>query len=380
MKAILKTHNARTHYYLSHERVFNFERCPRRYYYSYVLFAPPDFTPYYLYLGKIVHKILAYIESTGEPFKPFLLDLLFQFEFQEEDEIKKVYDLSLSLISNWRRWRSERDEEEIKGLEKPFQILTNNGTLFKGRIDRVSYQPENQLWVISDYKTGSSKIPRKDIANNLQLNLYAFALSNQEPNIANLRVELIYLRDNDVRGADIHLPNLAEVEARIESEKEEIIKGTEYPPRSGWYCKICRFKTRCSLNETPDKDSIFSLKSLAEDDSSDKRAAAAFALGNSRMKLVTWALVHALRTDESNKVRREAARALGKLADEWTLSFLVKTMAYEPLTEEGLLALELIADRCFHRRRSVRTIKLRQEFSATGNESNIKGLDHEPED
>ncbi|MFQ6067239.1 MAG: PD-(D/E)XK nuclease family protein, partial [bacterium] len=69
----MNTHTIKPHYYLSHERIFNFEKCPRRYYYSHVLFAPPDFTPYYLYLGKIVHKTAAYIESTGKPFKPFLL-------------------------------------------------------------------------------------------------------------------------------------------------------------------------------------------------------------------------------------------------------------------------------------------------------------------
>lgn len=155
-----------------------------------------------------------------------------------------------------------------------------------------------------------------------------------------------------MRGTDVDISGLAEVEARIESEKERITENTDYPAKSGWYCKICRFQTRCSLKHTQSKDLILSLKSLAEDHSSDKRAAAAFALGNSGEGVLTWALVRALRTDENRKVRRAAARALGKLGDEWTLSLLVRTMPYEPLTAEALLALRLIADRSSHRRKT----------------------------
>jgi HEAT repeat protein len=143
-------------------------------------------------------------------------------------------------------------------------------------------------------------------------------LSNLEPNISNLRVELVYLRDNDVRGADIHLPALAEVEAWIESAKKKITKEAEYLARPGWYCKMCRFKTRCSLDGMEDESLIFNLKFLAEDDSPDKRAAAAFALGNSRQRSVTSAVVHALRIEESRRVRREAARAL----ERWQMNGL----------------------------------------------------------
>ena len=340
----------KSHYYLSPARILIFERCPRKYFYSYLLCAPPDFTPYFLYLGKLVHSSIAYVESTGRPFKPFLLDLLCQFQFQEEGEAGKVYYLALPLMANWEKWQTHREDEEVRGIERPFEIHTAKGVLLKGRIDRMSYEAGREQWVVSDYKTGSSKVPRRSAGEDLQMRCYALALASLEKDVKNLRVELIYLRDNDVRTAQIDPGHLDRIEKQIDALYDRIISTVHYPARRGWYCKICRFKERCKSGHREEGEIISFLKTLAESEDYSARTVAAERLGGLGRGTAIPALSRALLRDPDILVRRQAARSLGKVGDEWTISSLIKTTREEALTSEILLALKLMAQRSLCRR------------------------------
>ncbi|TET59070.1 Dna2/Cas4 domain-containing protein [Candidatus Aerophobetes bacterium] len=340
----------RLSYYLSPTRISIFKRCPRKYFYSYLLFAPADFTPYFLYLGKLVHSSIAYAESTGRPFKPFLLDLLGQFHFREEEESAKVYHLALPLMANWQKWQAERQNEELRGIEKPFEISTARGTRLKGRMDRVSYEVRREEWVISDYKTGSSKVPRGDAGDDLQMRCYALALGKLEKEVKNLRVELVYLRDRDVRAAKIDPERLDQTETEMDTLHDEIISTTHYPAMRGWYCKMCRFKDRCRSGHREEGEMVFYLKNLAESEDYHERAKGAAKLGELNLTGAIPALSRAVIKDPEILVRREAAQSLGKMGDEWTISSLVRTLSQEALTNEALLALKLMAQRSLCRR------------------------------
>ena len=340
----------RLSYYLSPTRISIFKRCPRKYFYSYLLFAPADFTPYFLYLGKLVHSSIAYAESTGRPFKPFLLDLLGQCHFREEEESAKVYYLALPLMANWERWQAERQNEELRGIEKPFEISTARGARLKGRMDRVSYEGGREEWVISDYKTGSSKVPRRGVGNDLQMRCYALALGKLEKEVKNVRVELVYLRDRDVRAAKINPEHLGQIEKQMDALHDEIISTTHYPAMRGWYCKMCRFKDRCRSRHREEGEMVFYLKSLAESEDYHERAQGAAKLGELNLTGAIPALSRAVIKDPEILVRREAAQSLGKMGDEWTISSLVRTLSQEALTNEALLALKLMAQRSLCRR------------------------------
>ncbi len=340
----------RLNYCLSPTRISIFKRCPRKYFYSYLLFAPADFTPYFLYLGKLVHASIAYAESTGKAFKPFLLDLLGQFHFQEEGERTKVYHLALPLMANWQKWEAERRNEELRGIEQPFEISTARGTRLSGRMDRVSYKGGREEWVISDYKTGSSKVPRGDIGNDLQMRCYALALSRLETEVKNLRVELVYLRDGDVRAAKIDPEGLEETETEMDALHDEIISTMHYPVMRGWYCKMCRFKYRCRSGRKEEIEMASYLKSLAESEDYRERSKGAAELGELGLTGAIPALSRAVVKDSEILVRREAAQSLGKMGDEWTISSLVRTVSQEALTNEALAALKLMAQRCLCRR------------------------------
>lgn len=334
-----------SNYYLSPARISIFKRCPRKFFYSYLLFAPPDFTPYFLYLGKLVHSSIAYVESTGRPFKPFLLDLLGQFHFQEEEERANVYHLALPLMANWEKWRVEREDEELRGIEKPFEIRTARGTPLRGRMDRVSYKGGREEWVISDYKTGTSKVPRRDAGDDLQMRCYALALANLENGVKNLRIELVYLRDRDVRAAKIDPGHLGHIEKEMDALHHEITSTTRYPAKRGWYCKMCRFKDRCRSRHRKKGEMVFHLKTLAESEDYQERARAAAKLGELNLTGAIPALSRAVAKDPEILVRRQAAQSLGKMGDEWTISSLVRTLSQEALTNEALLALKLMTQR-----------------------------------
>lgn len=340
----------RLSYYLSPTRISIFKRCPRKYFYSYLLFAPADFTPYFLYLGKLVHSSIAYAESTGKAFKPFLLDLLGQFHFQEEGERTKVYHLALPLMANWQKWGAERQDGELRGIEKSFEINTAGNTPLRGRMDRISYEPGREEWVISDYKTGSSKVPRRDAGDDLQMRCYALALSKLEKEVKNLRVELVYLRDRDVRAAKINPQHLGQIEKEMDTLHDEIISTTHYPAMRGWYCKMCRFKERCRSGHREEGEMVFYLKSLAESEDYHERSKGAAKLGELGLTGAIPALSRTVVKDPEILVRREAAQSLGKMGDEWTISSLVRTVSQEALTNEALAALKLMAQRSLCRR------------------------------
>lgn len=335
-----------SYYHLSYEKISTFKTCPRRYFYSYLLCAQPDFTPYYLYLGKIVHSVVAYSEKTGKPFKPFLADQLLQFEFKQEDEIKKTYELSLPLISNWAEWKKTRAQDEVRAIEKPFDIFTKSGVLFRGKIDRISYNSKEDQWLITDYKTGTSKILRQKIKQDLQLNCYALALTILERGVRNIKIELVYLRDSDVRQAEISLDSVCQIEERIDNVYQTIMQNEQYPQKRGWYCKLCRFSQRCQKENIRDAHFVMLLKTLAENEDSVARENAASHLAQLNKRLAIPALTRTLLHDPARRVRKTAAYGLEKLGDEWTLSKLVRIIPVS-FNEQGLLALDLIANKCF---------------------------------
>ena len=251
----------------------------------------------------------------------------------------------MPLMANWERWRSQRQDEELRGIEKPFEILTSKGTLLKGRMDRISYEPEQDEWIVSDYKTGTSKVPRQDTGEDLQMRCYALALTNLEEGINNLRVELVYLRDNDVRAAELDPQDLGRVERQVDAIHDRISSTTHYPAKREWYCEICRYNERCKLGLREDGKIITLLKTLAESEDYSARAEAAARLGEVGQEVTIHALMRTVLKDAETMVRTQAALSLGKMGDAWTISSLIRTVRQEALTDEILLALKLMAQR-----------------------------------
>lgn len=85
---------------------------------------------------------------------------------------------------------------------------------------------------------------------------------------------------------------------------------------------------------------------LAENEDSVARENAASHLAQLSKGLAIPALTRLVLHDPAKRVRKAAAYGLGKLGDEWTLSKLVRITPVS-LNDQALLALDLIAKKCF---------------------------------
>ena len=295
------------HFILSHERIICFGTCPRRYAFTYVLRRPPEVVSLALSLGKAVHDCIAHVERTGDPFEPDLSARLTALDASSAS----TFDLALSLMFMWHYWRRRRTEEDVRYVEHPFCLTTDAGIPFRGRIDRIAFHPGRSEWIVTDYKTGKSKTPRASVATNLQLGIYALALSKLIPDTTPIQGELVYLRDADTRAAQMVPGTLAWVEDRLDSAYRDILNARTYPARRGWWCKSCKYSAGCRTLAAIPPSHLDALKALAEAEDPTMRADAAAHLCTDRVAVADHALRYAARYDPDPRVRHTAASDRG---------------------------------------------------------------------
>ena len=229
---------------LSYSKKDMFETCKYRYYLHYIKKEEPSDIVISLISGGIAHDAIAQAEQNNkDPLKTYIKLAEAEKGFTDLPE----YSLGLDLIGNWQEWKSNRPEDEvIKGIELFFRFFTPSGIVFIAKVDRISYVPSKDLWIITDYKTGKSKVPKNKVKSNLQLNAYilGFLTKNKVP-VEKVRAEFLYLRDLDIRGVNGDEAETSTIERDIEKTYYEIIEEKAFPRSESWACEYCQFKSIC---------------------------------------------------------------------------------------------------------------------------------------
>lgn len=212
----------------SYSRIDTYNYCPSKYFYSYIDKQPRGFAPHAA-LGNIIHTVL---ENTLENNKELDLELL----KQEYEANRPAYDpdslIDEKLISAGNVMIDDffdlhQDTEfniYAKELEFNFVIGTYN---IRGFIDRVDLVDDTVT--IVDYKTGSKEVTNKDVENNIQLGIYALAMSRLFPD-KKIRAFLYYLRTGRYKGFEFTQEKLDDVKQNIISAIYKIIQDTNYKP------------------------------------------------------------------------------------------------------------------------------------------------------
>ena len=229
---------------LSYSKKDMFETCKYRYYLHYIKKEEPSDKVIALISGGIGHDAIAQAEQNNkDPLKVYTELAKAEKGFIDLPE----YSLGLDLMGNWQEWKSNRPGDEIvKGIELFFRFFTPSGIVFIAKVDRISYIPSQDLWLIVDYKTGKSKVPKNKAKDNLQLCAYiiGFLTKNKVP-IEKVRAEFLYLRDLDIRGVNGDEAKTSAIEKDIEKTYHEIMEEEVFPRQESWACDYCQFKTLC---------------------------------------------------------------------------------------------------------------------------------------
>jgi DNA helicase II / ATP-dependent DNA helicase PcrA len=129
--------------------------------------------------------------------------------------------------------------------EKAFELPLENNVVLTGRMDQVNRIAGDEVEIV-DYKTGKPRDAEK-AKKDLQLSVYALAateLFDWNP----ARLTFYNLQTNDVASAGRDEKKLKKVRAEIQEAAADIRAG-EFPPKLGFACRYCDFKSICPAQE-----------------------------------------------------------------------------------------------------------------------------------
>ena len=245
---------------LSFTKFDSYSKCPKQFWYQYVLNALPAHQEQYpFYKGKLFHKI---IEESSKRQKAGNLDdtaklfseLQTQWDPKEylTSSIQKEQQDRKSLIpalESYHKWTSSTPNEIVE-LELPFTIYIG-GFRVDGKIDRLEKTPEGE-YVVIDYKTGGLNT-KVDAKNSPQLNFYALAIK-ENPNYGKLPIKAVFFYVEKPDGEqlfeyDVEAANVEQIKGIYEGYVTAIQEKKFDATPAMFTCKFCQYSDICDEAE-----------------------------------------------------------------------------------------------------------------------------------
>lgn len=222
----------------SYSRIDTYEMCPAKYFYSYIKREPRGFSAPAV-LGNIVHFVL---ENTISPDKPLSLDEMNEEYEKGREQFDPRSAVSDDLISVGHEIINEfydlnQDTKfNVYGKEVGFNFIIGNYSII-GFIDRIDVDGDDVF--IVDYKTGKREVAAKDVSKNLQMGIYALAVSALFPS-KNITASLHYLRTNRLKSHTYSEEDLLFVKESLIKRIQKILNDSNFTPTSNErMCSFC---------------------------------------------------------------------------------------------------------------------------------------------
>ena len=251
MATQLKTRN-----HISHTKISEFLRCPRKFHLHRRLRIPPAFTPAALVFGGAIHEALSVFHQARLEGRETDLDELmaaFDGRWNSEDRpIRFGSDEDAGRLREKARGMIEvyLEDPPVAGL--PLAVEESLNTCLRddlppllGRIDLLERGEDGGV-VLTDFKTASSR-RTKDPA---QLVLYREALRILDyPGAEDARLRYVVLLKTKEPAIDVQVPELDGGElqkliALYRAAWHGIQLGASHPV-PGWWCSGCQWKHKC---------------------------------------------------------------------------------------------------------------------------------------
>lgn len=234
---------------ISYSRLNTLDFCSAKYFYTYVLLEERTFGAAAT-LGNVIHSALEETEW-DKPLSLSELNTLYRERRVDYDPDRQIDD---QLIDAGYRMLSEfvdrhkDDKFDVISTEQPFHFILGNAAI-SGYIDRIDRGPDGTIMVI-DYKSGKNEVAAKHIANDLQLGVYALAVSLLYPEEDKIYAELYYLRSGRRKGHLFTREDLAIVERNLLEKISDLIETDDfkYTPNSR-ICSFCDFRKICPVGQ-----------------------------------------------------------------------------------------------------------------------------------
>jgi CRISPR/Cas system-associated exonuclease Cas4 (RecB family) len=227
---------------ISASKLNMFLDCRREYWYRYIKKEPVSTETNLAFLkGKLVHESLRTYLGGGA--KQMIDCLNLAMKVAEEPPSKEMVTKALSILEGWQRNYQARGE--IVGLEWDF-TLNLGGVSVRGIVDKI--EKVGNIYYITDYKTGFTKYTRDDIAESIQLVLYAMAIHETWQDCE----EVIGVYDMVEQGITVEAPITADSIRTMHMYIKALSESIEQMPVStpsrgtpGMHCAYCAYKYKC---------------------------------------------------------------------------------------------------------------------------------------
>jgi len=238
---------------LSKSKIDTYETCPLQFKFQHVLRVPTPPSSA-ADTGSAVHAVIENItkyqiegKTTTEEEIFDMLDKNWDSKaFENETASNQKKDEAKTLLKTFLAWNEANPNTPIE-VEKEFN-LELGGVKFRGFIDRVEQTPSGK-YVVIDYKTGSDRITKNTIKDDIQMNLYAMATEKLYGELPEKTI-LYYLAKDKLVENEILSSKVNEVKESIENTvglilDEQFTAKPEYKS-----CRYCSFWDICDEKET----------------------------------------------------------------------------------------------------------------------------------
>lgn len=271
----------------SHSRLSNFETCPLKFKYRYVLKIETDVEGIEGFMGKRAHEVLERLYlAVGRGHVPTHEQVLHRFralwdEHFDADRVRIVRSenpplfykqLGERCLSNFYRRHYPFDADRTLGIEKrvTFSLDEDGDYRLQGIIDRIARAPDGAI-EIQDYKTGARVPSQSDLDRDRQLALYQLGVGRTYGEDRPVRLIWHYLQSNQTRQSTRTSEQLEELRHSTMGVIDRIRAEDAFPPRPGPLCRWCEYADRCPVGP----DNAAAKRRPKEDDAPTARVAEA---------------------------------------------------------------------------------------------------------
>lgn len=240
---------------ISYSEVNDYEGCPKKYRYKYVLKIPVPLT-HNATFGSAVHATLndfyKLVKASNDGFegfleKPSLEDLFRLYEKNwrsdgyesrkhEEDKKKEGYEMLEKFFNEMHT-----GDEKVLELEKRFKFKVDD-VLVSGAVDRIDLLEDDGVELI-DYKTGRSK-KQKEVDVDIQLVIYGI-FAKEVMGYENVKASLMFLGEGIKMSTEIDEGKMKDVKKKVK-DVAGLIAGCNFEAKPSYFgCRYCDYRSVC---------------------------------------------------------------------------------------------------------------------------------------